>query len=65
MVLQTFRAHWTAVVGAKKLDGVNYPNPLVGKPIGGLGLATVAISTTKSSLGSTRKDQHGRFLSYT
>ena len=46
LVLQTFRAHWTAIVGANKLDRVDDPYLPVGKPIGGLGLAAVALRTT-------------------
>ena len=43
MVLQTFGAHWMAVKGAKKVDGVDDLNLPVGKPIGGLGLAAAAV----------------------
>ena len=43
LVLQTFGAHWTAVTGARKLDGVDDPNRPVGKPIRGLGLAAASI----------------------
>ena len=45
LVLQTFGAHWTAVAGARKIDGINDPNLPMGKPIGGLGLAAAAVST--------------------
>ena len=44
LVLQTFGAHWTAVAGARKLDGIDDANLSIGKPIGGLGLAAAAIS---------------------
>ena len=44
LVLQTFGAHWTAVTGAQKLSGIDNPDVLVGKPVGGLGLAAVAVS---------------------
>ena len=44
MVLQTFGAHWTAVVDARKLDGIDDPTLPVGKPVRGLGLAVAAVS---------------------
>lgn len=44
LVLQTFGAHWTAVAGAKRLDGIDDQNLPVGKPVGGLGLAAAAVS---------------------
>ena len=44
MVLQTFGAHWTTVVGARKLDGIDDPTLPVGKPVRGLGLMVVAVS---------------------
>ena len=44
MVLQTFGAHWTAVVGARKLDGIDDPTLPVGKPVRGLGLAMATVS---------------------
>ena len=46
LVLQTFGAHWTAVAGAWKIDGINDPNLPVGKPIRGLGLAAAVVRTT-------------------
>ena len=45
MVLQAFGAPWTAIIGTWKLeefDGLNLP---IGKLVGGLGLATAAVST--------------------
>ena len=45
LVLQTFGAHWTAVAGARKIDGIDDPNLPMGKPIGGLSLAAAAVST--------------------
>ena len=44
LVLKTFEAHWTAIAGARKLDGINDVNLPVGKPIGGLSLVAAAIS---------------------
>ena len=44
MVLQTFGAHWMAVVGARKLHGINYPTLPVRKPVGGLGLTVAEVS---------------------
>ena len=44
LVLQTFGAHWTAIAGVRKLDGMDDANLPIGKPIGGLSLATAAIS---------------------
>ena len=41
LVLQTFAAHYMAVVGATKLDDLDHP---LKKPIGGLSLAAAAIS---------------------
>ena len=41
LVLQTFVAHYMAVVGATKLDDLDHP---LKKPIGGLSLATTTIS---------------------
>ena len=45
LVLQAFGAHWTVVVGAWKIEGIDDLNPPVGKPVGGLGLATAVVST--------------------
>ena len=44
MVLQTFGAHWTTVVGARKLNGINDPTLPVRKPVRGLGLTAAAAS---------------------
>ena len=44
MVLQTFGAHWTAVEGAKKVDGVDDLHLPARKLIRGLGLAAAAVS---------------------
>ena len=44
LVIQTFSAHYTAVIGAQKVLGVKDPNSPLKKPIGGLSLATAAIS---------------------
>ena len=44
MVPKTFGAHWTAVEGAKKVDGVDDLHLPVRKPIGGLGLASAAVN---------------------
>ena len=45
LALQVFGAHWSAVVGAWKLEGIYDLNLPVGKPVGGLGLAAAAVST--------------------
>lgn len=44
LVIQTFGAHYTAIVGAKRIMGVNDPNEPLKKAIGGLGLAATAVS---------------------
>ena len=46
LVLQTFGAYLTAVVSAKKMDGIDDLNLPVGKPIGGLRLVAAAVSDT-------------------
>lgn len=48
LVLQTLGAHFNAVAGAQKLQGVDDPERPVGKPIGALGLAAAAVSTSLS-----------------
>ena len=45
LVLQAFGAHWSAVIGAQKLEAIDDLNLPVGKPVGGLGLAAAAVST--------------------
>ena len=45
LVLQAFGAHWTAIAGAQKLEGVDDLNLPVGKPVRGLGLAAAVAST--------------------
>ena len=44
LVIQTFSAHYIAVIGVQKVLGVEDPNSPLKKPIGGLGLAAAAIS---------------------
>ena len=44
LVLQTFASHYTAVVSATKLVGVDDPDHPLKEPIGGLGLATATVS---------------------
>ena len=45
LVLQAFGAHWTVIVSAQKLEGIDDLNLPIGKLVGGLGLATAAVST--------------------
>ena len=44
LVIQTFSAHYTAVIGVQKVLGVEDPNSPLKKPIGGLSLAATTIS---------------------
>ena len=44
LILQTFGAHWTAVAGVRKLDGIDDPDLPVRKPVTGLGLTVAAVS---------------------
>ena len=46
LVLQTFGTHWTAMAGARKIDGIDGPNLPVGKPTGVLSLTAAAVRTT-------------------
>ena len=45
LVLQAFGDHWTAIVGAWKLEGIDDLKLPVGKPVRGLGLTTAVVST--------------------
>ena len=44
LIIQTFGAHWTAVIGTRKLDGNDDPDLPVRKSVAGLGLTVAAIS---------------------
>ena len=44
LILQTFGAHQTVVIGMRKFDGIDDPDLPVGKPVAELGLAGAAVS---------------------